>query len=121
MELKDFLDNIEKFKIVEIDSNQNCIKDKFDNGSYSSDDNYISVADENGNTYNIEFKLCVSWDIVRSGDGIDSPYEKLAEDIEVEIDLINIEDYDNDVQIELNDKELISNLENWIIEKLDIT
>lgn len=121
MELKEFLNSKEELKVSEVDCNTNCIEDKFTNESYSNEDNFISVIDKNGNTYSIEFKLDVSWDISNSGDGYITPYESFAEDIEVEIDIVNVEDYDNDIQVELNDRESISELESWVTEKLNIT
>ena len=121
MELKKFLKSKEEFKISEIDCNTNCIEEKFTNESFSHEDNFISIIDKKGDEFSIEFKLDVSWDVSNSGDGVITPYESFAEDIEVEIDVVNVEDYDNDIQVELNDRESISELESWITEKLDIT
>lgn len=108
-----------KSQIVDKDI-PNGIFDELNEESFSSDDNFITV--KNGeDVISIDFELYVNWKVVNSGgDGYWTPNYDEAEDIEVKIEITNIEDYDNDKVIELNDKESIKEVEKWVENQLSL-
>lgn len=90
--------------------------------SYDSKENYIILSldgdgdhtDDNPH-YAIEFDTYISWKVENSlGDGYITDNFDYIEDLEIEIDLINIEDYFRNISIELDDPESITKIEKWI-------
>lgn len=84
--------------------------------SYESNNDYIILYNENTNSkYTIEFDTYISWKVINNmGDNIITQNYDYTEDIEIEIDLINIEDYFNENVIELDNEECVIKIEKWI-------
>lgn len=91
----------------------------FYNETFEKDNIYITLHISEDTDYKIEFNMYVSWKIKKeNGDGYITPIYDYIEDVEIEIELINIEDYINNQVIELNDEESINQLEDWIESKV---
>lgn len=87
--------------------------------SYSSSGNHVILSlghnIENNPHYTIEFDTYISWKVKNSlGDGYITDNFDYVEDLEIEIDLINIENYFCNNPIKLDDSESIDKINNWI-------
>lgn len=122
MELKEFLKYLDHDKIYD----KNILIDYTDilNDRYESKDNFIMIEIPDINrslpmmersVYKIEFDIYASWEVINSGgDGYITQNYDYIDDLEVEIDLVNIEDYSQNKIIELTSRKHIDILTEWI-------
>tara|TARA_R110000772_G_scaffold20466_5_gene56951 strand:+ start:107250 stop:107618 length:369 start_codon:yes stop_codon:yes gene_type:complete len=88
--------------------------------TFGEKDNFIVISINENEHFSVEFNTFISWKNVNSGgDGYNDENYDSFEDIEVEIELINIVDYDNDNTIDLDDVNSINELEKYIIDLIE--
>jgi|VirMetMinimDraft_7_1064189.scaffolds.fasta_scaffold04544_3 hypothetical protein len=114
MRLKEFIKYLNKDNICDKNIPTDYLSGCYEN--YETKKSFIILSLGIGiPIYTIEFDTYISWEIKNSmGDGYITENYDYVEDLEIEIDLINIEDYSHGVSIELDDTEFIIKIEDWV-------
>jgi hypothetical protein len=81
---------------------------------FSQEDNYIEVK-INGKIFTLIFNINATWDVSNSGgDGYITPNFNEVDNLDIDIDLTEVRDFEEDIELELDDIESIKEIEKWI-------
>lgn len=116
MNLKEFMEFLNIDDIQDKKIPKDYISTCSDNYSSLNDYIILNTTINKKEKFTIQFDTYISWNVSSSlGDGVISENYDFVEDLEIDVDLINIENYSTGDVIELDDVECINKTKKWII------